>query len=341
MIQVVSAVEENEWNDFLSQCKAAAIYHTPEWKIFLEKTFSYEPHYLFALNETGKIIAMLPLFSIKSKLTGSRLCSVPFSHICGYIGSNSAFDTVMDEALSLYKYLRLDYLEIRSAVAVDGLTAENKFNTYLLELTPNHEATWKKLNSNAKRNIKKAANMGVSVETTKSLEDLKEFYELNCINKRGIGVPCHPWVFFKNLFEILNDYVHLYVSKHDDKIIGGGVMICYKDTAIYSYGASRPEYLKYYPYYAYIWRCVEDFCRGGYKIFDFGRADSESAGLIEFKKRWGTEEKRLYYSYYPGIPQSIGHNRDSLKFRLAARAVNGMPISFYKKLSDITFKHFG
>jgi CelD/BcsL family acetyltransferase involved in cellulose biosynthesis len=341
MIQIVDAVGENEWKDFLSNCEAAAIYHTPEWKKFLEKTFSYEPHYIFALNETGRIIAMLPFFSVKSKLTGSRLCSVPFSHICGYIGDDSAFDTVMNEALSLYKFLSLDYLEIRSAVDADGFAAENKFHTYILELSPTPEAVWKKFNSNAKRNIKKAANIGVSVEATKNMDDLRRFYELNCINKRDIGVPCHPWGFFENLFDILNDYVHLYVSKHDNKTIGGGIMLCYKDTALYAYGASRPEFLKYYPYYAYIWRCIEDFCHGGYKVLDFGRSDSENAGLIEFKKRWGTAEKRLDYSYYPGIPQSIGHNRDSVKFRLAARAINCMPVSIYKKLSDITFQHFG
>lgn len=341
MVQVVSAVEENQWNDFLNNCEAATIYHTPEWKLFLVKTFAYEPHYLFALNETGKVKAMLPLFSIKSKITGSRLCSVPFSHLCGYIGDDSAFDTIMDEAVSLYKHLSLDYLEIRSAADASGFTTENKFNTYLLELSPGPETIWKKLNSNAKRNIKKAANMGVSAEATKNPEALRRFYELNCINKKGIGVPCHPWEFFANLIDILKDYVHLYVAKHDSKIIGGGIMLCYKNTALYAYGASSPENLKYYPYFSFIWKCIEDFCRAGYHIFDFGRADSENAGLIEFKKRWGTAEKKLYYSCYPGSPQSIGHDRGDFKLRLAARAINTMPICIYKKLSDITFRHFG
>lgn len=341
MVQVVSAVEENDWNDFLYSCEAATIYHTPEWKMFLERTFAYEPHYLFALNETGKIIALLPLFSIKSKITGNRLCSVPFSHLCGYIGDNRAFDTVMNRALSLYEQLGPDYLEIRSTVAERGFTIENKFNTYILELSPTPEKTWKKLNSNAKRNIKKAAKMGVSAEVTKDIKDLRTFYELNCMNKRDLGVPCHPWPFFINLFDILGDYAHLYVAKHDGKIVGGGIMLCYKNTVLYAYGASSPENLKYYPYYSYIWKCIEDFCRNGYLVFDFGRSDTGNAGLIEFKKRWGTAEKKLYYSFCPGSPRSIGHNRKDLKLRLAARAINTMPMIIYKKLSDITFQHFG
>jgi len=44
---------------------------------------------------------------------------------------------------------------------------------------------------------KKSGKLGVSVASSTDIEDLKEFYELNCITKQSLGVPCHPWEFFK------------------------------------------------------------------------------------------------------------------------------------------------
>ena len=83
MTEIVTNVNEEQWSSFVHRCSSASIYHTPEWKNFLEKTFGYEPHYLFAKDENDNIAGLLPLFDVKSKLTGNRLCSVPFSHMCG------------------------------------------------------------------------------------------------------------------------------------------------------------------------------------------------------------------------------------------------------------------
>jgi hypothetical protein len=309
----------------------------------LEQTFGYEPYYCFVLNENGKIIGLLPLFRVESKLTGNRLCSAPFSHICGYIGEKDAFNAVISKVYSFYRYLKLDYMEIREAINEGDFQVKSTFFTYILELSPRPEVVWNKLKQNAKRNITKASKMGVRAELSSSIDSLRKFYELNCFNKKMLGVPGHPWKFFENLFHLLNKYIHLYISKQDGEIIGGGMMITFKDTVLYAYGASNPDYLKYYPYYAFIWKCIEDICQREYLYLDFGRVDGNNKGLIDFKKKWGTIEKPLYYSFYPKGSEnlSIGQKRNSFKYRLASKVMGGMPMVIYKRLSDISFRHLG
>lgn len=342
MIEIVSSVPEVEWNSFLSVCDNATIYHTPEWKTFLEKTFSYESKYLFARDESENIIGFLPLFYVKSKLTGNRLCSAPFSHICGPLGNNNASINLIEEAIRLYEKSRSNSLEIRSLVDNERFLHLNSFSTYILELSPNTSDVWPKLSKGSVRwAIKKAHKSGVIVEATQDINVLKEFSNINDITKKELGVPCHPWIFFKNMFDILGKYVSLYVSKYSGEIIGGGVMEYFKDTVLYGYGASDPDYLNLHPYNAFIWKSIEDACASGYKKYDFGRTSYDNTGLINFKKRWGAAEVKLYYSNYPADSTTLNGDRNNIKYQMAKMFIQKMPHSIYKKFSDGVFQHLG
>ncbi|RJQ27856.1 MAG: GNAT family N-acetyltransferase [Peptococcaceae bacterium] len=342
MIQIVDEVKEDDWREFLASCDGATIYHTPEWKEFLQNTFGYESCYLFAKDEFEKISGLLPLFYVKSKLTGKRLCSVPFSHLCSPIGSRNDVNLLIRRAISLFEDLKINYLEIRDQINIDGFECQSFFSTYILELSSDIKETWEKLDSKkVKRAIRKSQREGVSVSITKNIEDLKKFYELNCMTKRAIGVPCHPWIFFKNLFSLLDDFVSLYVAKYDNNIIAGGMMECFKNTMLYGYAAADPRYLRKHPYEALIWKGIEEACSNGYRYFDFGRASHDNVGLIVFKKKWGTIEKKLYYSHYPRNPMLLTENRDNFKYKAGTKVIKNMPMPLYKKFSELVFGSFG
>lgn len=342
MIDIVRNVEESEWKSFLNNCNEATVYHTPEWKQLMEKTFNYKSEYLFAKDESGNIAGFLPLFYIKSKLTGNRLCSVPFSHICGPLGNEEASAALIEEAIHLFQKSNLNTLEIRGTLNDERFVNLNSFSTYILELSPNPDDVWRKLDKGSVRwAVKKAEKSGVTVETTRVIDDLKKFYEINAMTKKELGVPCHPWKLFKNMFDILGNSVSLYVSKYKGEIIGGGIMLYFKDTILYGYGASNPSYLNMYPYNAFIWKSIEDACINGYANYDFGRTSYSNIGLINFKKRWGTVETKLYYSNYPTESNSLSENRESAKYKLASKIIKDMPFLMYKQSSSVVFQHFG
>jgi hypothetical protein len=342
MIRNTGDIHLDDWNHFLTYDDTATIYHTPEWKSFLESTFDYKSHYLFAQNDSGEITGLLPLYLIKDPFGSSRLCSTPFAHDCGPIGKKEVRDQLIFAAIDLCKNLRLKNVEIRDSVLTEQLNEVNSFSTYVLPLSRDIPDVWKRLDKGSVRwAITKAKKSGVSVEVTRRREDLKQFYELNCITKKALGVPCHPWEFFDNLFIHLGDKVSLYTAGYDSQIIGGGIMIRFKDSLLYGYGAANPDYLNLHPYNAFIWRSIEDACTTGCKIYDFGRTSYENTGLIQFKKKWGTEEKKLYYSYYPPKSGLTPINRSSFLFRIATQGFQMMPMSLYKSISGKIFERFG
>jgi predicted N-acyltransferase len=342
MIEIVQQVPENEWKQYLERCSDATLYHTPEWKIFLEKTFGYKPCYLFATDESGQLMGMLPLFEVKSRLTGKRLCSVPFSHECGCLGDGTACNVLIDEAVALIGTHHVEKIEIRSAVAHPQFQEQNAFCAHVLELSQDPEETWKQLDKSSVRwAVRKSGKFGVSVVSSTNTEDLKKFYELNCITKQNLGVPCHPWMFFKNLFSLLDGHVRLYLSRYEGTIIAGGVMEYYKDQVLYGYGAADPDHLNVHPYNAFIWKSIEDACVDECRTYDFGRTSHDNIGLIQFKKKWGTQERELCYSSYPASGKSVVTERDSVIYRLGNSVIRAMPISAYKAFSTSVFGHFG
>ena len=341
MTEIVTNVSKEQWTSFLHRCSSATIYHTPEWKSFLEKTFGYEPHYLFAKDENENIVGLLPLFDVKSKLTGNRLCSVPFSHTCGPIGDNQSLSMLVDEAISIFDDSEAKFIEIRNPIKLNNFENINSYSTYILDVSKNIDEIWKNLSSNARRATRKSKKIGLHVRATNDISDLKIFYDINCMTKKKIGVPCHPWKHFKNMFDIFKGNILLYVVEYNDEIIAGGIREYYHETIIAGYAAADPNYVNLNPYNALNWKTIEDASNSGYKYYDLGRVSYDNKGLMFFKSRWGTTEKKLYYSFYPKNPMSLAENRDNFKYRIGTKIIRKMPLPLYEKFSDRIFGSFG
>jgi lipid II:glycine glycyltransferase (peptidoglycan interpeptide bridge formation enzyme) len=99
--------------------------------------------------------------------------------------------------------------------------------------------------------------------------------------------------------------------------------------------------LSWYPYNAFIWESIKDACEGGCSSFDFGRTSYTDAGLFQFKKRWGTVEEKLYYSYFPGDVAERVIDRTGALLSILKKCVSRAPLPLYKELSERVFAFLG
>jgi len=341
MVEIFEHIPEAEWKRFLDECSNATHYHTPKWKTFLEKTFDYKPLYLLATDECGSIIGALPLFNVGNRLTENRLCSVPFSPECGCLGYIVIYIPLTDEAIAIKMQCHTDLIEIRNSIGYGGFCGENAFCTHILDLSVDLEDTLKRLSKKVHLGIKRSEHPDVSVSTSTNIEDLKKFYELNCVTKQCLGVPCHPRTFLKNLYSAFDGKVHLYLSQYEKQVIAGGIMVSYKDHVLYGYSASDPGYLHLHPYHIFIWKSIEDAYVQGHRFYDFGRTSYVSLGLIQFKRHRGTRERELCYSYYPGSDRSCVNDWDSPLYWLENSVIWRIPVSAFKIFIKSVFSDFG
>ncbi|MBA7472571.1 hypothetical protein ES707_07902 [subsurface metagenome] len=339
-IELNPTVSTEEWHTYVKNHPGGLMSHLPQWKEVVEESFYHKPFYLFARNEEDRLCGILPLFQVKSWLTGNRLVSLPFA-LCGPItDSEDILKELVYRAKDLCHDLRCSYLEIRMAELKNlGLETSNYFSTYVLELSE-PQAVWKKLDPKSVRwAINKARKDGVTVRASSTIEDLKCFYQLNQKTKRKLGVPGHPFTFLKNISSRMGAITRLYLAEFEGLPIAGTITLSFKDTVHYAYAASDERYLRYHPNNLLVWQAIVDSCNQGYRYFDFGRTSPDDEGLVRFKKHWGTEEKKLYYYYYPTVPNLISANRSGIKYKLVTSVWMRLPLLLTRILSPIAFRH--
>ena len=299
-MKLVNEVSSDQWNHFLQECDQATIYHTPEWKKLLEASFNYEPCYLFVLDENNQLIGLLPLFKVRSRITRNRLCTLPFSHECGYIGDENAMGLVYEEVLRLGASKDISYIEIRDRVNMEApMEVSNTYCKHVIELSDDLDRTWRNLDRSVRANIKKTVKDGVTTEVSRDMNDIYSYYELDSVSKIRHGVPCHPLTFLKNMHTYMQDKLILVMARYQNKVVSGGVRWIFKDQMVAAYASSDPDYRSLSPQHAVDWASIVYAHEIGCKIIDYGRTSKENRGLIGYKKRYGTIEKEMYYSYYP------------------------------------------
>ncbi len=72
-VEVNPQISIEEWQTYVHNHSEATYYHLPQWQAVIKESLHYRPFYLFARDGEGKLCGILPLFQIRSVLTGNRL----------------------------------------------------------------------------------------------------------------------------------------------------------------------------------------------------------------------------------------------------------------------------
>src|SRR5436189_3252844 len=82
-LQVINAETDARWDGYVQRHPGGLIYHHSAWQQVLVSTFGYEPYYIAAQNgSVDRFEGILPLLLARSRLTGQRLVSLPFTSHC-------------------------------------------------------------------------------------------------------------------------------------------------------------------------------------------------------------------------------------------------------------------
>ena len=65
------------WDEYALRMAPDNLYYRWAWRDVIQETFDHEPYYLAAVDD-GKISGVLPLVSIRSRIFGNSLVSMPF-----------------------------------------------------------------------------------------------------------------------------------------------------------------------------------------------------------------------------------------------------------------------
>ena len=63
----------------------------------------------------------------------------------------------------------------------------------------------------------------------------------------------------------------------------------FRDRVSGEFVAVDPAFQNISPNHFLFWEAIKSACEEGYRIFDFGRTSPRNVGLMDFKRRWGTQ----------------------------------------------------
>src|SRR6266567_4604690 len=90
--------DRQAWDTFVSNNPRASNYHRWPWLQVVEQTYGHKPFYLSAI-EDDRIVGVLPLSLIDSRVFGRHLVSVPFFSYGGVLANtDQAIDALLTSA---------------------------------------------------------------------------------------------------------------------------------------------------------------------------------------------------------------------------------------------------
>lgn len=350
-IEYLSDKNKSEWKEFIELDERPGIWHSLEWKDILVDEYGFNSKYIM-VKDGGEVCGILPMFHIKSPITGNRLVSLPFSYHCGPVAKSAdAYISLINESQDLADELGCKYLEMKmldkipeSALDKSNLVESLYFNTSILELSENSEDNWKKLDSRRTRwAVNKAVRSDVKIRTETDLSDLKTHHKLKIMTRKKHGSPAPSFKFFKSIMDKLEkkDLVKLWVAEIDGEVVSTLMFYAYKDTVMPAYIASDDAYSSLMPNNLLYWKSIEWGCDNGYRYFDFGRTEPNNESLLRFKSKWGCNNFKIPYYYYPEQPKLMSQNRHDSKMSFVRNTWMKLPNPVLEVLGPQLLKHVG
>lgn len=167
-----------------------------------------------------------------------------------------------------------------------------KYNFWVSLAGKTEEQVLAGMNQLWRRNIKKAAKLGVEV-TVGSRDQLADFHRIYVETAQRDHFTPRPLSYFERMYDALNaedpNRMRLYLAHHEGDLIAATTMVTVGNHAWYSYGASTTNKREVRGSNAIQWQMLRDALAAGAEIYDMrGITDTldpadPHVGLIQFK----------------------------------------------------------
>jgi hypothetical protein len=350
MLKVITTntVDPQIWDDFVEQHPSGTIYHHSSWQGVINKTYGYQPIYHILLNDNSSIHAALSSVMVKSWLTGNRIVSYPFSDTCEPLLKDSEDLEPLLEAVAKFRAeAGARYAEIRFSskkpTSYNNNQRQPEYFNFHISLDADQDALFRSFHQSCvQRAIRKARLANLEIVSGQTEEDLKRFYRLHLMTRRRHGVPTQPYKFFRNLWHALfpKKMLTLLLAFHSGRPLSGIILLRFKDTAYYKFGASDDRFLSLRANQLLMWEAIKVAKQNGCNRFEFGRASPLNKGLSNYKERWSTNKEFLHYLRIPDGEKISLLNETSRYHIFLKNIFKRIPILMNRLTGNFLYKHF-
>lgn len=323
-VRELGAADRQAWDSFVLSMTNGTFFHLSSWKGIIESVFGHRTRYLLAERD-GRIVGVLPLAEVRSRIFGHSVSSLPFCVYGGAVAADEGAQRSLHEAgVAFAREVGASYLELRNTGAKErSWPVQDLYVTFRKELLPDVEANMLAIPRKQRAMVRK----GIKAELRSEIdESVDRFFELYADNVHRHGTPPFPKRYFQELKRVFGDACEcLIVVDKNGTPVSGVMSFYFKDEVLPYYAgdltAARDLAANDFKY----WELMRRACERGCRIFDYGRS-KKGTGSYDFKKNWGFEPASLSYEYCLLTVDRIPENNPmNPKYRLFIEAWRRLP----------------
>lgn len=330
-----------DWDKLIIAHPNYSVFHSAGWAKVLEDTYGHTPYYQ-GTAQPGRVSSLLPIMEVRSLVTGRRGVSLPFTDECPLLVSDtiSASDLI-DKAIEVGRLRNWRYFEWRGVERTkSGDSASGSFYGHRLNLSPDVDSLFARLDSSVRRGIRKAEKAGVRVEILTTLDAVRSYYLLHCRTRKKHGLPPQSFLFFERIAKhMLSQGCGIVaLAFFNEKPIAGSIFLHLGSKAIYKFGASDASYQHLRGNNLVMWEALKWYAKQGYTSCHFGRTSMNNDGLRRYKLGYGAEEDIIRYFRFDYRRNAFVTSGDSAEGWFN-RVFNLLPIPLLRISGRILYKH--
>jgi hypothetical protein len=339
----IDPLQDPRWRAFVGSHPNASVFHQVEWLQALRSCYGYVPSALTLTPPESALENGLVYCRVQSKLTGSRIVSLPFSDHCEPLINTpeelSAFTAHLAGSIEKngWKYFELRPI-FHTPDDQSDLGASQKYYLHRLDLLPSEQTLFKKFHKDCIQRKIRRAERGLRYEEGTSESLLQKFYKLMIMTRRRQGVPPQPLKWFRSLIASMGKNAQIWVAFKGETPVSSIFTLTTKKTLVYKYGCSDLRFSKLGGNALLFWNAIQRAKAAGLEELDMGRSDIANTGLITFKEHWGAERSPVNYWRYP-YRAAFSNPERFIKY--VKNAISIAPDRALTLLGNLLYRHVG
>jgi len=287
------------WDDVVAQSPEATFYHTPLWHTIVADSFRS-----FSIATRGFVFedgtrAVLPFVRTKSETFFKGKQRLKSSVCGGYGGIVSNKKLSRDQQARIYHYVTSSKASISidcnpfSDYTLPDFFQKKKDFAHVISLDRDEDAIYKTFSRKAKRGLKQAIKMGVTVRAARTESDICAYYTIyqDALRRWGDSAQHEfPEKLFVNMFKDAGDGAKIWIAEKDGKIIAAFTMLYLNRVVTGWHGVALEKYFDCCPNNILHMEIIRDALKNNYSYYDFGPSGGLE-GVISFKESFGTERR--------------------------------------------------
>jgi FemAB-related protein (PEP-CTERM system-associated) len=330
-VSLLQPGEEEGWDRFVRESPSGTFFHLSGWSRVTERVLRRRSFYLVA-RRNARISGVFPISQVRNQLFGDCLVSLPLAVYGGVCADDrDSYFTLLAAGKDLAARLGVKYLEMRNRTEpfATDLPGRDLYVTFTQDLSPGPEKLFQALPRDTRYATRKAQKAGL--EWREGL-GLREFYEIYARSVHRLGTPVFSRELFANLKSEFPKQCRIFGVHKGNTTIGGVFCFYFRDQVLPYYGGSLAEFNRDSPNNFMYWSLIEQSCREGYGVFDFGRS-KRGTGSFHFKSAWSMKMAALPYRYQLVRAREVPHMSPvDEKFRAAVAMWKRLPFGWTKIL---------